>query len=146
MQKKINVKRLVLGFSLVSGIYHFITASALAAGSSWVGTVSCIGIGCTASNIEGVNTESIKLVNQVLMFLTAVAAIWFLITIVWSGIKIIQSAKSPEDFNTHMKRIMWAAIGLIVVALAFTISTAVINVLFPGQSIFDSPVTLLTGA
>jgi hypothetical protein len=138
-------QKIMSGLASLALIFSWLVkVSPVAAETSWIGSVSCIGIGCSASSAGDVNTASVKLINQVLMFLTAVAAIWFLITIVWSGIKIIQSAKSPEDFNTHMKRIMWAAIGLIVVALAFTISSAVVGVLFP-DPIYDNPVNVLVG-
>jgi hypothetical protein len=85
----------------------------------------------------------VKFVNLGLAFLTGLAAIWFLITIILSGIKIIQSAKTPEDFYTHMKKIMWAAGGMILVALAYVITAWVLTKLFGDISFIEDPVSKL---
>jgi hypothetical protein len=85
----------------------------------------------------------VEFVNLGLAFLTGLAAIWFLITIILSGIKIIQSAKSPEDFYTHMKKIMWAAGGMILVALAYVITTWILTKLFGDASFIEDPVSKL---
>jgi hypothetical protein len=99
--------------------------------------------GLAQSYGEDVGGGLVKFVNLGLAFLTGLAAIWFLITIILSGIKIIQSAKSPEDFYTHMKKIMWAAGGMVLVALAYVITTWVLTKLFGDASFIEDPVSKL---
>lgn len=87
-----------------------------------------------------VQTGSSKFVNNILKFLTGIAAVWLLITIITSGIKIIQHARSPEDFATEMKRIMWASAGMILVALSYILVTWILKSFFGDAGFIDDPV------
>lgn len=89
---------------------------------------------------QDVNKGSGKFVNSVLKFLTGIAAVWLLITIITAGIRIIQHARSPEDFATEMKRIMWASAGMILVALAYILVTWILKSFFNDAKFIDNPV------
>jgi hypothetical protein len=117
-------------------IFTFFSFASLATAADGIGKLTPPPSGLATQDVE---TGSITLVNNFLAFLTAAAAVWFLVTIIWSGIKIIQSAKSPEDFYTHMKKIMWAAIGMILVATAYIIAAWITNTLFGSTSALDNP-------
>lgn len=89
---------------------------------------------------KDVKTGSSEFVNNVLKFLTGIAAVWLLITIITAGIRIIQHARSPEDFATEMKRIMWASAGMILVALAYILVTWILKSFFDDATFIDNPV------
>lgn len=89
---------------------------------------------------QDVKTGSSEFVNNVLKFLTGIAAVWLLITIITAGIRIIQHARSPEDFATEMKRIMWASAGMILVALAYVLVTWILKSFFDDAAFIDNPV------
>lgn len=94
---------------------------------------------------QGVDKGSGEFVNNVLKFLTGIAAVWLLITIITAGIRIIQHARSPEDFATEMKRIMWASAGMILVALAYILVTWILKSFFSDATFIDNPVKYITG-
>jgi hypothetical protein len=93
---------------------------------------------------QEVNGGLVKFVNQALAFITGIAAVCLLFRIIWSGIRVIQNAKSPEDFYTHMKKIMWAAIGMIVVALAYALTRWILKAMGLDPEMLNSPVEQLT--
>ena len=104
-----------------------------------IGTISEPTVGLH-QKYKDVNKGSIKFINNVLKFLTGIAAVWLLITIITAGIRIIQHARSPEDFATEMKRIMWASAGMILVALAYILVTWILKSFFDDATFIDNPV------
>ncbi len=81
----------------------------------------------------------IVFVNAVIAFITAVAGIWLLITIILTGIKVISSVNDPKAFGEAMKKIMWSIIGLVVVAMAYIIAGWVSKQLFGTEEFILNP-------
>jgi hypothetical protein len=144
MKKKLVIWVLVLGWLFLGGEMAPVAseeAQSEKVQKVW-GTVTPPS-GLATQYVDNVGGGMVEFVNNVLAFLTGLAAIWFLITIITSGIKIIQSAKSPEDFYTHMKKIMWAAVGMVLVALAYVITAWVLTRLFGDATYISDPVKQL---
>ena len=89
------------------------------------GEIDPIGGGKTYGDISAGDqglSSPINFVNNILGVLTVAAGIWFLITIVTSGIKIITHSRDPKVFGEAMKKILWSALGLAFVAFAYIIA------------------------
>lgn len=142
MQMKLKLL-LIAGFALLSSFLAVLPAQSQT--DNGLGTVSEPKWGLhVAKNYKGnVETGLPKFVNALLNFLTGVAAVWLLFVIITSGIKIISSARSPEDFTAQMKKIMWSCIGLVVVALAYVIVTWLLKAFFGDETLIDNPVKKL---
>lgn len=89
------------------------------------GTIAPIGGGKTYGEVtsgEGGLDNPINFINNILGLLTVAAGVWFLITIITSGVKIINQGRDPKVFGEAMKRILWSALGLALVAFAYMIA------------------------
>ncbi len=107
--------------------------------SSIFGSIDPIGGGYTYDDIEkgGKLTGPINFVNNALGLATVIAGIWFLFTIITSGLKIVQGARDPKVFSEEMKRILWTTLGLLLVASAWMIAGWI------GNALFGSPDAIL---
>ncbi|MDO5561462.1 MAG: pilin [bacterium] len=89
------------------------------------GEIDPVGGGKTYGEVtsgSGGLDSPINFINNILSLLTVAAGIWFLITIITSGVKIINQGRDPKAFAEAMKRILWSALGLALVAFAYMIS------------------------
>lgn len=120
-----------------------LTPTPVSAQNNGIGEISMPNVGLH-KKYQDVNKGSIEFINNVLKFLTGIAAVWLLITIITAGIRIIQHARSPEDFATEMKRIMWASAGMILVALAYVLVTWILKSFFNDAAFIDNPVEYIT--
>jgi hypothetical protein len=84
-------------------------------------------------------------INKIIAFLTAAACVFFLITIILSGINIITKARSPDDFAASMKKIGLGAVGLVIVALSWVIAGWLSKLLFGDAAMMTNPLKVLTG-
>jgi hypothetical protein len=84
-------------------------------------------------------------VNVIIAFLTAAACVFFLITIILSGINIITKVRSPDDFAANMKKIGLGAVGLVVIALSYVIAAWLGKWLFGSADMLTNPLKVLNG-
>lgn len=144
MQMKLKFL-LIVCFTLLTGYSSVSLAHAQPPVGNGLGTVTQPkwGLHVAKDYKGGVEAGLPKFVNALLNFSTGVAAVWLLFVIIISGIKIIGSARSPEDFTAQMKKIMWSCIGLVVVALAYVMVTWLLKAFFGDETLIDNPVKKL---
>lgn len=78
-------------------------------------------------------------INKIINFLLFAAAVLLLINIVLAGIKIITGGQDPKNFSAAMKRILYSALGIVVVALAYVITGWVSQLLFGSPEMLLNP-------
>lgn len=107
------------------------------------GTIAPFGGGDAYGDVaagEGGLTQPIVFVNNILGVGVAAAGIWFIITVIMAGVKIIGSARDPKVFSESMKKVLWSTIGLALVAFAYIISGWI------SESLFGDPNYILNPA
>ena len=140
MHSKLKILALLVLATFLLGVGKLtLTPTSVSAEGNGIGEISMPDVGLH-QKYQDVKTGSGKFVNNVLKFLTGIAAVWLLITIITAGIRIIQHARSPEDFATEMKRIMWASEGMILVALSYILVTWILKSFFNDAEFIDNPV------
>ena len=129
----------IICFALLSSFCCIPLARVQAAGDG-LGKIDQLEWGLHKAYKGGVKDKSPEFINALLNFATGVAAVWLLFVIIASGIKIIYSARSPEDFTAQMKKIMWSCLGMVVVALSYVIVTWLLKTFFGEHNLIDNPV------
>ena len=108
------------------------------------GTISpSVGAGATYGDVitgEGQLDKPLTFVNNILGVAVAAAGIWFLVTVIMAGVKIIGSARDPKVFAEAMKKVLWSTVGLALVAFAWIIAGWVSNSLFGDPNQILNPV------
>ena len=103
----------------IIGLYSFVLAATAFADSNPV----------TLTNPLG-TTDATTVLNNINLFLLAIAAPICGIMVVWGGFQMMTSNGDPERFSTGKKTLLYAAIGFVVVIFA----SSVVPVM---QSIFN---------
>jgi amino acid transporter len=81
----------------------------------------------SAQNDNGNNNVVLRTINTAIGIIALVAGLAAVIIIIISGIGYITSAGSADQAKTARNRILWAAIGLIVIATSWSISSFILN-------------------
>ena len=121
---------------LIIGVFSilFLGANSVAWADNPIGTVSNP---ITGSGAVSNKDQAAGFVNKGINFMTAMAAAWLLITIIWNGFTIIKSDKSAEAFSQAMKNIMFSILGMLVVGMAYVLTVMISTAIF-GKNMLDT--------
>lgn len=76
----------------------------------------------------GFDTTGVSLIQTGLDFLFIITSVLAAVVILWSGIEIITSGGDSMKMSNARKRLSFAVIGLIIVAIAFAMVSVIINI------------------
>ncbi len=90
--------------------------------------------GTLSSDVGGVGNRELSdltvLINNIINFLLFAAGVFLLVNKILAGISIITKGSKPGEFATAMKRILFSAIGIVIVFLAYVVVGFVVTTLF----------------
>jgi len=84
-----------------------------------------------------------NIISTAVGLLAAAAALWLLVAIIWNGYKIITGSGDPESLAKAIRTIGISAIGFVIAAMAYLI-TSFVSQQFFGRNVLDEPVQELT--
>ncbi len=117
------------------------TISAEAAAPANFGNISPItgSYGDITTGDGGLAEGPIAFANAIITFSATVLGIWFLISIIMQGIKVINNKSDPKALNEATKKIIWNIVGIAIVALAYVIAGWVSMQLFGDENAILNP-------
>lgn len=84
---------------------------------------------CQSSKSAGSTNPGIDIIHTIASVVAEVAGLIAVITIIYAGIKYIVSGDNPESQKQARETIVGSLVGLIIIALAWTIVTVITNLL-----------------
>jgi cytochrome bd-type quinol oxidase subunit 2 len=87
----------------------------------------CEGIKATGGNCSGGNNEINNLVADIINIFSWVVGVVAVIMVIWGGFSFVTSAGDPQKSAKARNTILYALIGLVIVAMAQTIVRFVVR-------------------